>query len=107
MPYINNEMKFRGLQSYGVCLKDDVSKLVRTLQNLYDEDEIEGALNYTISRIVAETLGKYGWRYKLLNRAIGVLECAKLEFYRRLCGPYEDQAIEKNGDIYAGDELST
>ena len=31
---------------------------------------------------------------------VGVLECAKLELYRRLAAPYEDLKIEDNGDVY-------
>ena len=31
---------------------------------------------------------------------VGVLECAKLELYRRMAAPYEDEKIEDNGDVY-------
>ena len=31
---------------------------------------------------------------------ISSLECAKLEFYRRVAVPYEDQKILENGDVY-------
>ena len=31
---------------------------------------------------------------------IGVLECAKLELYRRVAAPYEDDKIDENGDVY-------
>lgn len=31
--------------------------------------------------------------------AITAVECAKLEFYRRHVGPYEDGAIARNGDV--------
>jgi hypothetical protein len=30
----------------------------------------------------------------------GALECCKLEFYRRVAVPYEDQKIKSNGDVY-------
>ena len=30
---------------------------------------------------------------------MGVLDCVKQEFYRRKLAPYEDVAIQKNGDI--------
>ena len=30
---------------------------------------------------------------------MGVLECCKLEFYRRVAAPYEDIKIEENGDV--------
>ena len=32
------------------------------------------------------------------SRVIADLECAKLEFYRRIIGPYEDVKIKENGD---------
>ena len=32
------------------------------------------------------------------SRVMADLECAKLEFYRRTIGPYEDEKIVENGD---------
>ena len=34
------------------------------------------------------------------NEMMGALECCKLELYRRLVGPYEDEVLEANGDAY-------
>jgi len=31
---------------------------------------------------------------------VGVLECAKLELYRRIAAPYEDEKIVETGDVY-------
>lgn len=42
------------------------------------------------------------YTYKDLNDAIGALEACKLEFYRRVIVPYEDQKIKSNGDVYNG-----
>ena len=39
-------------------------------------------------------------RYAHLNEAIGVLECAKLELYRRVAAPYEDGKRAETGDVY-------
>jgi len=33
------------------------------------------------------------------KRTAGTVSCIKMEFYRRLVAPYEDTAIERNGDI--------
>lgn len=41
-----------------------------------------------------------GGKYDSLNAVIGVLECAKQEFYRRAAVPYENQKITENGDVY-------
>jgi broad-specificity NMP kinase len=56
-----------------------------------------GELNYIITRLVAHFIGTPS--YGSINTAIGVLECAKLELYRRLAAPYEDKKISENGDI--------
>lgn len=58
-----------------------------------------GELNYQITRLVLEFLGASP-RYQDFNNAIGVLECAKLEVYRRMVAPYEDKKITENGDVY-------
>ena len=47
---------------------------------------------------VAEADGRL--RYTHVNEAVGVLECAKLELYRRVAAPYEDEKIAENGDVY-------
>lgn len=38
--------------------------------------------------------------YAKLNEVVGVLECAKLEMYRRQVAPYEDIKMAENGDCY-------
>jgi hypothetical protein len=64
-----------------------------------------GELNYTITRLVDEYLVRQAeeggrLRYAHLNEAVGVLECAKLELYRRVAAPYEDEKREESGDVY-------
>ena len=95
MPYIKQEQRD--------LIDDDIANLVESISDFTD-DEKEGVLNYTITSLLNAMPGKNKagdreWRYKFINRVVGVLECVKLEFYRRLAGPYEDVAIEKNGDI--------
>jgi hypothetical protein len=58
-----------------------------------------GELNYLITAAVIRYLGKFP-KYERLNAAIGALECAKLELYRRVVSPYEYSKIEDNGDVY-------
>jgi hypothetical protein len=60
----------------------------------------EGELNYAITRLCNEYLIKNGKSYGNFNAVVGVLECAKLELYRRMVAPYEDQKKELNGDVY-------
>ena len=58
-----------------------------------------GELNFHITTLIADYLGEQ-ISYSQINEVIGVLECAKLELYRRVAAPYEDQKIEENGDVY-------
>lgn len=58
-----------------------------------------GALNYLITKIVLLYLGDNP-SYNDYNDITGVLECAKLEFYRRAISSYEDKKIKENGDVY-------
>jgi hypothetical protein len=57
-----------------------------------------GTLNYMITKLVHWWLGDNP-NYERYNAAIGVLECAKLELYRRKVSPYEDEKIKENGDV--------
>jgi hypothetical protein len=59
-----------------------------------------GDLNYAITRLCDDYLNLQGLSYFTINEVIGVLECAKLELYRRIAAPYEDQKIIQNGDVY-------
>ncbi len=58
-----------------------------------------GELNYVITDLVVNYLGDKP-NYAKFNEVIGVLECAKLELYRRMVAPYEDTKKEENGDVY-------
>ena len=59
-----------------------------------------GELNYLLTRIVDEYLVDRGMRYAHINEVVGVLECAKLELYRRVAAPYETEKMQENGDVY-------
>ena len=59
-----------------------------------------GVLNYCISALLNEVLKTNGISYRNINEMIGVLECAKLELYRRVASPYEDEKIQSNGDVF-------
>lgn len=72
-----------------------------------ERPENAGELNYAITKIVEDyLLRKGGVRYAHLNEAIGALECAKLELYRRLVAPYEDVKIAQTGDVFDESLLS-
>lgn len=65
------------------------------------EAESPGDLNYLITKVLDHYLRRKGLRYAHLNEVIGVLECAKLELYRRIVAGYEDSKISENGDVYS------
>ena len=69
----------------------------------------EGELNYCITQMCQNyieaqhfvaPLDKMRRGYAVINDIIGALECAKLEFYRRIASPYEDYKIKENGDVF-------
>lgn len=60
-----------------------------------------GELNYKITQLLDNYIARHGGvKYQLINDVLGVLECAKLELYRRIAAPYEDKKIQENGDVY-------
>jgi hypothetical protein len=61
--------------------------------------ETAGELNYIITWLVKDYLDDNP-NYERFNSAVGVLESAKLELYRRKVAPYEDEKIKENGDVY-------
>ena len=63
-------------------------------------DGFAGKLNYAISKLFNYTLKDKGLNYANINEMVGALECIKLELYRRVASPYEDEKIELNGDVY-------
>lgn len=58
-----------------------------------------GNLNYLITMLCKKFLSEGKANYERHNAVIGVLESAKLEWYRRRVSPYEDEKIAENGDV--------
>ena len=87
MPYIKSDKRGK----YDIALRE----LLGILKSLPAE-EVDGELNYVVTKILK---GVYPLRYYHINKAIGVLECIKLEFYRRVAVPYEDAKIKESGDV--------
>ncbi len=87
MPYIKPEKRTK----YDKVLEE----LIGILKTLPVE-EIDGEVNYVVTKMLKEV---YPLRYFHLNRAIGVLECIKQEYYRRVAAPYEDTKIKESGDV--------
>ncbi|RJS89475.1 hypothetical protein CW700_04170 [Candidatus Bathyarchaeota archaeon] len=87
MPYIKPERRKKYEKVLG--------ELISILKSLPVE-QVDGELNYVITKILKEV---YPLRYFHINRAMGVLECIKQEFYRRVAAPYEDIKIKESGDV--------
>jgi hypothetical protein len=87
MPYINEEDRPQ--------YEEPIQQIIDLLKEKPVES-MDGHLNYIVTRIIKEV---YPLRYYHINRAMGVLECIKQEFYRRVAAPYEDTKIEQNGDV--------
>lgn len=93
MPYIS--------QTKRVTLDPLIDAMHQELVNLETDDEnnnMEGNMNYLITRLIRKV---YGQSYREINDAMGMLECVKLEHYRTMAVPYEDQKKYENGDVEA------
>jgi hypothetical protein len=86
MPYIKQAYR----QEYDLLVKSIV---------LHDYHNA-GELNFLITKMLNEFIAQNGLSYSTLNELVGMLECAKLELYRRVAAPYEDQKKFDNGDVY-------
>jgi hypothetical protein len=86
MPYINKDSRER----FDVI----VDKFILEIKN----DVMSGDLNYLVSSFLWK-LFQNNKSYSSINQIIGVLECVKLEFYRRQAAPYEDTKLGTHGDI--------
>jgi hypothetical protein len=87
MPYIKPEAR----PELDVAM-DDLIDRIKALPL----EEQDGAFNYAVTRMLKSI---YPHRYFHYNRAIGVLECIKQEFYRVDVGPYEDTKIAQSGAV--------
>ena len=96
MPYIFKAERKR----YDKQIKKLVELLVDKFPGENGRDYSEGDLNYIISSIVWKLFAKAP-SYRQANKLVGVLECAKLEFYRRKVAIHEDHKIAcpANGDL--------
>lgn len=91
MPYITENKRAH--------LNELINDIVNILNEQNNDGKIDGSVNFIISTILENVYNKQG--YDGINRGVGVLECAKLEFYRKVAAPYEDQKEFENGEVYS------
>lgn len=97
MPYIKQEVR-ESLESGLVKLSNDICM---EIQN--DSNQRAGILNYVITSLIDSCYGPLSdAKYKDYNEAIGMLECCKMEFYRKATAPYEDLKERENGSVLDG-----
>jgi len=95
MPYIRQDKR----DEFDTELDAFILKFLETGEN----ESTAGRLNYSISRILGAILNDdERISYARINELVGVLECAKIELYRRIASPYEDDKSRINGDVYFG-----
>jgi hypothetical protein len=101
MPYIKKEKR----EEYLPQIKE-LAKLITKTGHQEGYQTFVGDLNYTITSLIHLVYrenedGSQGrvLTYSDYNEIIGILECAKLELYRRYAAPYEDTKILENGDV--------
>ncbi len=63
------------------------------------EPQTAGELNFVFTCFLQSYFEEHS-NYQGINDILGALEGAKMEFYRRVVMPYEEEKIKINGDIY-------
>lgn len=94
MPYIKEEFR----EKYDDKIETLIKELCKYGSSKSDIP-IAGDVNYCITRIVNALCPQSCMSYNDINTAMGVLECAKLELYRRVAIPYENKKKSFNGDV--------
>lgn len=103
MPYIKQEQRKH--------IDDIINELIENILDLEvdwsaenpvdlaDLRNLDGVLNYTITRLLGGVLRLDKPRYTKYNTALGVLEGIKLEMYRKQVAPYENVKEAENGPV--------
>lgn len=68
-------------------------KLLESMKELVTE---EGDLNYVLFAFCKRYIPQHYYAFK---NFVGELECCKMEVYRQLVAPYEDEKQQSNGDV--------
>ena len=96
MPYIPEDKR----KIYEDLINDLSNAIVDN--TLYDQHL--GHLNYIFTMLINEYHKKIKLNknvsYRDINSYIGVLECCKLELYRKVAASYENEKEEENGKVY-------
>ena len=82
-------------------IKQEDRKKFEEILKLVNETPIDtvGDLNFLVTSICLKYFSQEKENYERHNAVIGVLECAKNEWYRMRTVPYENIKIDENGDV--------
>jgi len=97
MPYIKQEER-ELLDELINALSERIQSMSANLAEPTNMKSRPGVMNYALSTLIKKVYGEE-MKYSDYNEVVGMVECAKLEFYRRPVSEYEDKKIEENGDI--------
>lgn len=92
MPYIKPEER-PAIDAYVEGLAELLNAMSRK-----EPLELMGRVNYVITTLLLKTFDVR--RYAHMSCARAVVDDVKDEWYRRRMVPYEDDVIERNGDVY-------
>lgn len=94
MPYIKQESR----DQLDPAIEDLLIALMKRTVNGMQVLPSPGDYNYIITTLL--DMGYKNTTYETVNTVIGILECVKQEYYRRVAAPYEDMKMQLNGDVY-------
>ena len=82
-------------------IKKEERERLNPLIELLDGQDIRSAeeLSYLITMMLHKYLNQKPESYQMYNDAIGALECAKMELYRRHVSLLENDKIKDHGDV--------
>jgi len=91
MPYI--EQRYRDL------IDNEIDELIEGLTRFDQGSTVpDGAINYVFTKILLEFFTPT--TYFNIERVVGLLECIKSEYMRRVGEPYENMKRIQNGEVY-------
>ena len=94
MPYIKQELRPR-LDGHIEALASEIKKIA---EEQGAPHAVAGLLNYSCTKLGLKVIPEK--RYWAIALIAGVFRNIGDEFYRRYAAPYEDEQIQKNGDVY-------
>jgi hypothetical protein len=82
----------------------EIDELTESLRERFVSKEVaagaDEVVNYVVTRIIDCIYSNK--TYFEYNRALGILEVVKQEYYRRRVAAFETQKAQSNGDIFSG-----